>query len=312
YQGAKDAKFESFFDAAPAGRPFWLQVGFTDPHRPYREGAFQPPHDPAKVQVPPFLPDHPEVRKDLAHYYDFIARMDSECGEIFKLLEQRGLADNTLVIFTGDNGMPFPRAKGGCYDPGIRVPLLAKWPGRIKAGTVQRELIAHVDLPSTWLDAAGLPITPKMQGRSFLPLLTGGSYQPRTEAFSERNWHDNFDPIRSVRTQRYKLIFNAAPHFPYRPAADLAQSPTWQTIVTLGRAGTLSPDPLRMLNPTRPVLEFYDLQNDPNEFHNVIEDPAHKATVEDLLRRLGDWMNRTYDFLPTARENNGRGWPISL
>ena len=124
YGGFKEP-FESFFDALPAGRPFFLQMGWRDPHRRYRPGAFDPPHDPNQVRVPNFLPDTPEVRQDLAHYYDYIARMDANCGKVMDILNKRGLADNTLVVFTGDNGMPFPRAKGGCYDPGIRVPAIA-------------------------------------------------------------------------------------------------------------------------------------------------------------------------------------------
>jgi len=316
FYGDRQTPFERFFDAAPAGRPFFLHVGFTDPHRPYRPGFFSPPHDPAKIRVPRFLPDTPEVRQDLAHYLDAIARMDGECGQIFELLRARGLAENTLVIFTGDNGMPFPRAKGTCYDPGIRVPLLAWWGGRIAAGAVRRELIAHVDLPVTWLEAAGLEKPRKMQGRGFLDLLLGKPHQPRTEVCSERNWHDNFDPIRSVRTERYKLIFNAAPHFPYRPAWDLADSPTWKAYQLAARQGKLEAHHRPLLDPARPVLELYDLQNDPDEFHNLATSPAHREVFEDLKRRLSNWMHDTYDYLPPAYprpgEPAGRNWPESL
>lgn len=316
FYGDRTVAFEKFFDAAPAGRPFWLQLGFTDPHRPYKPGAFDPPHDPNNVRVPPFLPDLPAVRQDLAHYYDFIARMDAECGRLFEVLRRRGLDRNTLVIFTGDNGMPFPRAKGGCYDPGIRVPLIAWWPGRIAAGAVRDELTAHVDLAPTWLEAAGLAAPGKMQGRSFLPLLTGGGHRPRTEVFSERNWHDNFDPIRSVRTSRHKLIFNAAPHFPYRPAWDLADSPTWAAIERAARRGALKPEHAVLFEPSRPMLELYDLQEDPHEFRNLATDPARRETLADLERRLGEWMHATLDYLPPAYADlgqpGGRGWPATL
>lgn len=316
FYGDARTPFERFFEAAPAGRPFFLQAGFTDPHRPYRPGAFTPPHDPAKVRVPRFLPDMPEVRQDLAHYYDAIARMDGECGQVFEILRRRGLDDNTLVIFTGDNGMPFPRAKGTCYDPGLHVPLLAWWPGRIAAGTVRSELIAHVDLPATWLEAAGIEKPAKMQGRSFLSLLLGRPYQPRTEVCSERNWHDNFDPIRSVRTARHKLIFNAAPHFPYRPAWDLADSPTWKAYLDGARRGKLEAHHRLLLDPARPVVELYDLTSDPDEFHNLATSPTHREVFEDLKRRLSNWMHDTYDYLPPAYprpgEPAGRNWPESL
>lgn len=316
FYGAKDVPFTRFFDEAPRDRPFFLHVGFTDPHRPYREGAVTPPHDPARVRVPNYLPDTPEVRKDLAMYADAISRMDSECGEVLALLKERGLEDNTLVVFTGDNGMPFPGAKGTCYDPGIQVPLLVRWPGRVEAGVVRDDLIAHVDLPATWLDAAGVPKPGKMQGRSFLNLLLGREYKPREAVFAERNWHDNFDPIRAVRTVRYKLIFNAAPHFPYRPAWDLADSPTWASYQAAARRGKLKPELLRLLQPDRPIVEMYDILKDPDEFHNVATDPAYSQARNHLFELIGKWMSETYDYLPPAAsrpgEPPGRDWPLSL
>jgi arylsulfatase A-like enzyme len=317
YYGAAGAKFEEFFDRIPAGRPFFLHAGFTDPHRPYQDGAIPEPHDPEQVAVPAFLPDTIEVRKDLAHYYDEISRMDGECGVLFDILTKRGLDSNTLIVFTGDNGMPFPRAKGACYDPGLNVPLLAHWPGRIKPGAVSDHLIAHVDLPVTWLDVAGIARPKKMQGRSFANLMTGaGAYTPRTEVCSERNWHDNFDPIRAVRTDRHKLIFNAAPHFPYRPAWDLEGSPTWKSYLDQARRGKLGDQHLRLLDPTRPMLELYDLATDPNEFHNLAASPAHQHVLADLKRRLSQWMHDTLDFLPPGKtrpgEPGGREWPLSL
>lgn len=316
FYGARDVPFAKFFDALPKDRPFFLHAGFTDPHRPYRAGAFSPPHDPAKVRLPNFLPDTRAVREDLALYADAIARMDAECGTIFDLLRSRGLDANTLIVFSADNGMPFPGAKGACYDPGIRVPLIARWPGRIGAGAVRDELISHVDLAPTWLQAAGAAVPAKMQGRGFLELLLGRSFQPRTEVFSERNWHDNFDPIRSARTDRYKLIFNAAPHFPYRPAFDLEGSPSWKSYLEEARRGRLSPPLYRLLQPSRPMVELYDLKEDPDEFYNVATSRTHAEALQDMKQRLGAWMHATYDFLPPAApaagEPVGRVWPISL
>jgi arylsulfatase A-like enzyme len=316
FYGSRDVPFTKFFDSLPSGRPFFLHVGFTDPHRPYKPGAFSPAHDPAKIAVPKFLPDTTEIRRDLGHYHDAIARMDTECGEIFALLRARNLERNTVVFFTGDNGMPFPRAKGGCYDPGINVPLLAWAPGRISAGTTRNELISHVDLAPTFVELAGLSKPPKMQGRSFAPLLLGGAYQPRQEIFAERNWHDNFDPIRAVRTAHHKLIFNAAPHFPYRPAWDLEGSPTWKSYIEMARAGKLSSAHARLIEPNRPLIELYDLDRDPDEFNNLAQSAAHADTLDDLKRRLSAWMHATYDFLPPAYtapgEPAGRGWPVSL
>ena len=315
YGGAREP-FTKFFDSLPAGKPFYLHVGFTDPHRPYAKGAFQPPHDPKTVRLPGFLPDTPEVRADLADYADEIARMDAECGQVLELLKKRGLDGDTLVLFTGDNGMPFPpKGKGTLYEHGIHVPLIARWPGRIKPGQVSRDLIAHVDLPSTWLDAAGIPQQPKMQGRSFLNLLLGRPYTPRAEIFSERNWHGNFDLCRAVRTDRYKLIFNALPRMPYRPISDLEASPSWESIERLARRGKLPPDQAAAFNPTRPTYELYDLDRDPLETENLVTSPRHAPIFQDLLDRLNRWMHATYDFVPPPcrSENGGPGCaPASL
>ncbi|MCX6604981.1 MAG: sulfatase [Acidobacteria bacterium] len=307
YRAEKTASFAEFFDQRPANRPFFLHVGFTDPHRPYVGKAFDPPHDRAKVRVPKFLPDTPEIREDLGMYADYIARMDAECGQILELLEKRGLSENTIVFFSGDNGMPFPGAKGTCYDPGINVPLLVARPGQA-GGVVRKELISHVDLPATWLDLANVPVPAKMQGVSFRGLLDGSAYRRRDAVFSERNWHDNFDPIRSVRTERHKLIFNAAPHFPYRPAWDLEGSPTWKTYLELGRRGKLSAAHGRLLQPTRPMVELYDLETDPDEFQNLATSAAHAGVRQDLQRKLGEWMEQTYDYLPPTAP----GWPGRL
>jgi arylsulfatase A-like enzyme len=212
--------------------------------------------------------------------------------------------------------MPFPRAKGTCYDPGLHVPLIAWQPGRIAPGSVSRDLISHVDLPVTWLDLASIPKPAKMQGRSFLPLLHGKPFQPRQAVFAERNWHDNFDPIRAIRTATHKLIFNAAPHFPYRPAWDLEASPSWASYLDQARKGRLSPNHRQLLNPSRPVLELYDLQTDPDEFENLATSSAHQVIRQDLEFRLSEWMHETLDFLPPGRsrpgEPTGREWPLSL
>jgi arylsulfatase A-like enzyme len=172
-----------------------------------------------------------------------------------------------------------------------------------------------VDLPSTWLDAAGIAPSKKMQGKSFLPLLMNQKYEPRTAIFSERNWHDTFDPMRCIRTDRYKFIFNAAPHFPYRPPSDLEGSPTWQAMLARRRSET--PVHLRQLfSPTRPVTQLFDLVEDPLELNNLVESQPHAATRLELERRLSNWMNETYDFLPAglgaANDPLGRSWPFTL
>src|SRR5262249_7649454 len=182
------------------------------------------------------------------------------------------------------------RAKGTCYDPGLRCPLIARWPGKIKAGSVSRELISHLDLPVTWLQAAGVAKGPKMQGRSFLNLLLGENHVSREEIFAERNWDVYFDPTRSIRPQTHKLIFNALPQLPYRPGHDKETGPAWQYYLRLAEQGKLSEIHMRLLDPSRPMYELYDLQNDPHEFHNRATDPACAKVLDDLKVRVSDWV----------------------
>lgn len=312
FYGDAKAPFSAFADKLPKGKPFFLQFGSTDPHRPYAPGAVTPPHDPAKVTVPPYLPDDPAVRKDLALYYDEISRFDTECGELLGVLRERGLLENTLVIVTGDNGLPFPRAKGTLYDPGIHVPLIAWWPGKIAAGGVRDELISHVDLAPTWLAAAGIRPTAKMQGRGFLPLLRGEAHEARDAVYGERNWHDTYDPMRSVRTAHFKLIFNARPELGYRPSWDLEDSPSWAAIRRRARSGGLTQQQTRLLETSRPALEFYDLRKDPNEFDNAIDRPEYEAEVLRHRHLLSDWMHASYDYLPPLSRQPNAGDPTSV
>jgi len=187
------------------------------------------------------------------------------------------------------------------------VPLIVARPGQAR-GVVRKELISQVDLPATWLHLANAPVPAKRQGVCFRGLLNGSVYRRRDAVFSERNWHDNFDPIRSVRTERHKLIFKAVPHFPYRPAWDLEGSPTWKTYLELGRKGKLSAAHGRLVQPTRPMIELYDLETDPDEFHNLATSAAHAGARQDLQRKLGEWMEQTYDYLPPTAP----GWPGRL
>lgn len=307
FQGHRQP-IHTFFDARPKNRPFYLHIGYHDPHRPYLPGERFPIHNTrSEVAVPGFLPDTPGVRKDLAHYCDAIERLDMRIGICLELLDRHGLAENTLLIFTSDQGMSFPGAKGTLYDPGLHVPFVARWPGKIKPGRISSELISLVDLAPTWLEAAGIRPPKAMDGSSFLGLLTGGKYHPREEIFAERNYHTHLDLIRCVRTARYKLIHNFLPQEPYRPLSDIARSPSWRSIEHLHNEGKLSPALTRkFFAKPRAVVEFYDLEKDPWEMENHAPDPTYGDTVRKLQAELSQWMIRTHDFLPPPIE------PVSL
>jgi N-sulfoglucosamine sulfohydrolase len=301
YYGGFDEPPASFFARRPKDRPFFLWVGFEDPHRPYPHGQpWTPPHDPSQVIVPPYLPDTVKVRQDLAMYYDAIARMDRDAGEVLAALDREGLAKDALVVFAADNGLPFPGAKGSLYDAGIHVPLVVRWPGHVAPGAIDRDLVSLLDLPATWLDAAGVAVPPEMEGRSFLGRLTGSAPQPtRTAVFAERDWHDTQDAIRAVRTTRQLLIHNFRAEVPYAPTFDLRDSLTWSSILELEGAHTLLPSlHQRLFASPRPELELYDLASDPTQTTNLAADPARAADVHALEVLLGQWMTAVNDYLP--------------
>ncbi|MGE5327314.1 MAG: sulfatase [Deltaproteobacteria bacterium] len=303
FQG-KNKDFTTFFDVRPKDHPFYLHVGFHDPHRPYLPHEFSPGVKPGEIRVPDYLPDTKAVRRDLARYCDKIERLDKNIGKLLDLLEREGLAENTLVIFTSDNGLPFPGAKGTLYDPGLHVPMLARWPGVIEPGRTSLDLVSLLDLAPTWLEAAGAAIPEIMDGRSFLPLLQGREFQAREAIFAERNYHTHLDLIRAVRTMRFKLIQNYMPLRPYRPLSDLARSPSWRSIEDLHKGGKLPPAiDQRFFARPRPEVELYDLEEDAGETRNLAGDPARAATVKDLQERLSRWMTRSNDFLPPPIDN---------
>lgn len=296
-------EFGDFLDEAKE-RPFFMWVGFHDAHRPYKKGAFDPPHDPAKVKVPPYLADTPETRADLALYYDEISRMDGDIGAMVAELKKRGLYENTLIVFFGDNGMPFPRAKGTCYDSGVGTPLVMTWPRKIEKGVTFEEQVSVIDLAPTWLDIAGVEPPPHMQGGSMKKLLLApGKARGREFVFFERNWHNCDEHIRGVRTKKWKLIRNAYLDKPHGTAADLGGSPSFKSLLEWKEAGKLTRAQAMLFDVPRRRYELYDLENDPWETNNLAGAESKQIQEERarLIAALDEWIKATNDFPPTRR-----------
>lgn len=300
------AQFNEFLDLAPRSRPFVLQLCFSDPHRPLDKNAIPEPHDPTKLTLPAHYPDTKLVREDFARYYDEIARFDADFGQVMKVLDERGLAGNTLVLFMGDNGASQFRGKGTLYEFGIHVPLLARWPGKIKPGSSTDELISGEDLAPTFLQAGGAQVPESMTGKSFLDLLLGRPFTGRTHLFSERGAHGSglpgssaaFDLGRCVRTRTHKLIYNALWQLPYAPV-DFGGDAFWKELQAMNAAGQLTPEMSRIyFSPTRPMFELYDLQADPWEFKNLAGTKDNAALERELKGILQEWMILERDYLP--------------
>ena len=299
-------QFRAFLNAVPAGQPFVLQLCFSDPHRPLDRDAIAEPHDPAKLKLPAFYPDTPLVRADFARYYDEIARFDGDFGTILKTLDDRKLADNTIVVFMGDNGASQLRGKGTLYEFGIHVPLIIRWPGVVKPGTATDQLISGEDLAPTFLEASGVAVPGEMTGRSFVPILKGQTTTGRTHIFAERGAHGSglptgsspFDLGRCVVTRTHKLIYNALWQLPYTPV-DFAGDSFWKDLQSRHEAGTLAPESSRLLFAEhRPMFELFDLEADPDELINLAGKPEAAAIEVDLKARLQEWMILQRDFVP--------------
>ena len=159
----------------PKDKPFFLWLAAFDPHRDYPPGATDRPHRPEDVTVPPYLPDTPEVRADLARYYDEITRLDGFVGQVLDELDRQGVADNTVVLFMTDNGRPFPRCKTTVYDSGVKTPLIVRWPAKIKPGNTTQSLVSSIDIGVTLLALAGVRPAESMQGQSFAAVLADPS-----------------------------------------------------------------------------------------------------------------------------------------
>lgn len=285
----------------PKDKPFFLWFAALDPHRDYVDNSIPNPHDPSEVIVPPHLPDAPEVRKELALYYDEIARLDGNVGKVLAELERQGVAENTLILFISDNGRPFPGAKTTMYDTGIRTPLLARWPKRIQPGAVAGGLVSSIDLAPTILQLAGLDIPSTVQGRSFTAMLTDPQAKTRDEIHAEKNWHDYEDRVRALRTERFKYIRNDYPDLAGTPSADAGRSPSMDAIRRLHKEGKLTPLQARIFQKPRPAEELYDLQNDPIETNNLAGDPRYEKTLVELREKLNAWGRETNDAMPVRR-----------
>ncbi len=297
-----------FLDQKPADKPFFLWANFSDPHHVWNAPAeFRP--DPASLQLPAHWPDLPGMREQLADYCAEVNRLDRTVAGVLDVLAQRGLLDNTLIVFAGDNGAALPHGKGSLYDPGSNVPLIVRWPGVVKPGGESRALLSGEDLGPTLLAAAGLEPHPRMSGVSFLALLKGEQHTPRKHIFLERGPHGSapvsvsmsnsgYDLSRAVRSDRYKFIYNCTPWIPYGPV-DSAGGAAWTQIKAAAAEGKLAPGVQATYFTTpRPVYELYDLDNDPSELNNLSGQPELVAVERELREALAEKMILDWDYLP--------------
>lgn len=295
-------------------RPFFLMVNCHDPHRPFAGsddeldffGAHMPvpqgEYRPEEVAVPGFLPDIPDVRREIAQYYTSVRRADSAVGETLRALAESGAEDDTLVLFLSDNGMAFPFAKTNCYQSSTKSPWIFKWPGRISPGTKSAALVSGIDYMPTVLDGLGLPPVPGMDGTSLLPVLAGRVEEHHDYIFTqffktaanpvtkaERHY-----PMRCVQDKRFAYIYN--------PWSDgqttfLNESMTGLTFAAMERAAGQEPAIARRVAFCRHRVreELYDCQNDPDALENLAGKVEYRDLLASMRQKMAGFLQSTGD-----------------
>lgn len=327
------------------GRPFFATIGFTDPHRDMTRAGFgnrpegypeveEVHYDPDTLTVPPFLTDLPEVRRELSEYYQAVSRMDAGLGMFLDELDRRGVAEDTLVVFLSDNGPPFVNSKATLYDAGVRLPMLARCPGK-RAGTRSPNLVSWLDVLPTFLDWAGAShlnspppnaqdgvqqqppaktdeqprngiqhlvsksgdYVPRRRGRSILPIMDAEEPLPAWDhVFGSHTFHEttSYYPTRFLRDRRYKYHRNVAWKLDFPFAGDLYGALSWEGIRN-------APAPVRIGQRLlrdyvrRPPEQLFDLEADPDEVRDLAADPAHAHVLREMRARLERWQRDTGD-----------------
>ena len=319
--------------------PFFLYYATSDPHRgggdanelPHKPNRFgnKPNksaypgvkeifYDPAKVTVPPFLPDTPETRAELAQYYQSTTRVDQGLGRLMEILKKNGKWDNTIIVFTSDHGMAFAGGKTTVYEGGLHVPFIVRNPYQKERGNTNNAMISFVDIVPTLLDFAGgydaqkraakpeLATLPgrrgtkkgpyTFHGRSFLSIIAGKNPKDWDSIYASHTFHEiqMYYPMRVVRDRKYKLIWNIAHPLPYPFASDLWAAPSWQAQWKKGQSAPYGKKTVReYIN--RPQFELFDISADPDEAVNLATSVKHAKMLEEYKAKLKKFQKDTQD-----------------
>jgi arylsulfatase A-like enzyme len=303
------ANFKAFLAARPKGQPFCFWYGGHEPHRPYEQGsALRAGKRLEDAVVAPYWPDDEIVRSDVLDYALEIEWFDTHLGRMLKTLEESGELNNTLIVVTADNGMPFPRVKGQIYDDDFHLPMAICWVGTIPGGRVVDDFISFSDLAPTFLDVAGLKPLPEMTGRSFVNVLTSdrsGQVDPTRDRIcvgKERHDigrpNDVGYPVRAIRTKDFLYARNFEPDRwpagnPETGYTNIDDSPTKRLILDQKQSGTTRFWQLSMGK--RPLEELYDLRSDPHCMHNLDGDPKFAAIKTQLWEELRKTLTEQQD-----------------
>ncbi|MFC1737036.1 sulfatase [Candidatus Hydrogenedentota bacterium] len=293
-------KLDELFSTLPGSQPFCLVLATNDPHVPWR---VKTSYDPNDIELPPYLLDTEATRRALARYYADVTAMDKELGLTLDLVAKHGLEENTLVIYTSDQGAQTSHAKWNLYDAGIKVPFIARWPGRIKPGTTTEAMISFVDLVPTFIETGGGDPGgvvarcggDRLDGRSFLPVLTGEQHEFRDliHATHTRDGTMNVYPMRCVRTDTHKYIRNFAHEWPFSTHLTVYHA-EWRSWARKAEGDPIAAERVK-LTEYRPPEELYDLRADPHELNNLAGESASGPLLLSFRKQLDSWMKEQGD-----------------
>ena len=282
----------------PKDKPFLMWFASYDAHRGWDNKIQAKRHTPQDVVIPPYLIDTPDVRKDMAKYYDEVQRLDRYTGYVVEELTKQGVLENTIIIFMADNGRPFPRCKTRLYDSGIKTPFVVHWPGGLKQkAKICDSLVSVIDIAPTILELTGLRAPKTFQGVSFTPLLADPKASIRKYVFAEHNWHGQIAHERMIRHKDYLYIRNAHPQLPQICGLD-SQCPQ-KELREFAKAGKLTAAQMDPLLEPRPPEELFDVADDPHQIKNIAADPKHCKVLKKLRKLMDQWQKHTGDTTPS-------------
>jgi len=284
-------------DASSKKEPFCLFVCSKQPHTPWDKGdaSLFPPE---KLTLPPFFVDTKDTRENYSNYLAEINYLDGQVGEVMKILKENGQSDNTLVVFSSEQGNSFPFAKWTCYDVGVRSGFVAKWPGKIKPGSVSDVLIEYSDVVPTFVEMAGGIPAEYLDGKSLVNLFSGKTKEHKDYAYSLQttrginNGSEHYG-IRSVVSDQYRYILNLTPEAAFKN--NITQKETWWK--SWQSVAETNEEAARLVKnyQYRPEQELYDVLKDPHCMNNLAEKPEYKQTLNDLHAKLKTWMDECGD-----------------
>ncbi len=270
--------------------PFFLYVNFKEPHRKFKS----PGNPEAKFKLPPQYPDHPEIRADWAAYLAEVEAFDAKVGNFLKWLEDEGLTENTIIFLFGDHGRPHVWGKQWLYEGGIRVPLIVRWPGVVKAAAVDDRLVSLLDVSKQTVymacAAAQIEMPGGFHGHAFL-----AENAPRHDyvVAARDRCGDAYDRIRCVRTKRFKYIRNFYPELPYWQTSRYKEVsyPAMRILKELHTKGELTAAQVRFFEARKPAEELYDLEADPHETTNLAAPPKYAKKLVEMRAHLTEWID---------------------